>query len=408
MFVLFVFSISGISCMQFHAPSSQLFCGHRNGHIIVWNLKPLLDFLARVAADPSANWFANSTNQHSAQPTRLQSRIPSAAPARLPVPAAAASSASNHAAPGGALHGILHPSAVPLHLLSSGRRSAVQFQEDEPPESSLPIKDQLARMAERLKPCNLIQAHESVVTTLHVCVNPPALLSATSDHVTHIWSLQGEDMGVLDPVLGLARGYETAAPTGKSPSQSSSDKHEWCFQVDVDSRTAQDRVTTHEVLKSLEGMAIDAQAHQRRQEQEAEEAAMLKSTRTAAKLTPKGSTSLRAGGLSSPGSPPPPQKLKLPAASSVAASSSAQASPKAEEKEGGRAANAPVGSTLAAPATSLGASRPNSSRHNSSGSLDSVAAKSPAASRPLSKRPSVSNPAVSRPESATSHKDTYT
>jgi WD40 repeat protein len=50
-------NVPGIGCMSFHAPTAQLFCGHRNGHIIVWDLTHILAFIERVSADTTANWL---------------------------------------------------------------------------------------------------------------------------------------------------------------------------------------------------------------------------------------------------------------------------------------------------------------------------------------------------------------
>lgn len=241
--------------MSFDEATSQLFCGHRNGCINVWNLQPMLQFIERVAADPTASWFINNAHNSGGTMTstmHTQHLAPSAAPSLQP-------SRRSSAAPSGA-----------SQLLSSGRRSAVTFS-DAPPASAsgVPIKDQLAAIAHGTRPLRSFTAHDSV-TTLHVCLDPPALLSTGSDHVAHIWSLDGEAIGELDPVHGLARGYAMSGGGGAAAATAATKgadrrEPEWRFHVDVATRSAHDRATTHQVLKSLETMAIDAQARQQQQ-----------------------------------------------------------------------------------------------------------------------------------------------
>jgi len=252
--------------MSFHAPTSQLYCGHRNGHIIVWDLKPLLDFIERVAADPTANWFVSQAATGTAAAAHA---TPSNAIGMAP-----ASSA------GSSLQVTSNLRSRPVSTreaaaLSHNRRSNVSF--SPPPEEfdvkgSLPIKDQLALIAQATKPSRIIQAYDTGVSSLTVILDPPALLSAAAgDHVCHVWSLTGEAMGTLDPVTGLAKGYELSAPPSAQPisakaaaaaAAAAASLPEWRFRVDVASRAARDRATTHGVLKELERMAIDAQTQQ--------------------------------------------------------------------------------------------------------------------------------------------------
>ena len=155
MLVCFVSSVSGISCMCFHAPSSQLFCGHRNGQIQVWNLKPMLDFLDRVVADPTASWFVNSTaTTNSAKLSRQSSTVRFQTSSSGPSGSVDSGSLLSPASPSSSL------------LLSSGRRTAMSFpkeadKEGKDTDADWPIKDQLARIANNTMPCNTILAHDT-------------------------------------------------------------------------------------------------------------------------------------------------------------------------------------------------------------------------------------------------------
>lgn len=229
-------SVPGISSMGFHSPSGMLFCGHRNGAIQVWDLKPLLDFLTCVSSDSSASWFVTPSTTGS----RLTSTLPSAAPSRPRTTLGEASRTSTRTATFN--QGESDGSMV---LSKNGLDTALM-----PMTTGLPIRDQLQLMASALRPCNTILAYDTSVSTLHVVLDPPALLSTTTEHVAHVWTLQGEPMGVLDSVQGLARGY--AASSGlsiKGPQPL------WNFTVNVAAREQRDRATTHIVLQDLESMA---------------------------------------------------------------------------------------------------------------------------------------------------------
>ncbi len=298
--------VPGIGCMSFHSASSHLFCGHRNGHIIVWDLSAILAFIERVAADPLANWFVNApahhhtgqqqSNQHNhtrnvsiLAPTnanasharmpsgsstpQLSTQLGTASLLQLPVPGSR---------PTSSLGSIL---SQRRSAASAAAAAAANFSSARVEEPLLPIKDQLALIAKATKPCRTIHAHDAGVSSLHVIPEPPSFLScASGDHVAHVWSLQGEPMGKLDPVTGLAKGYEMSAPpipsaTGAPASTTSSAASKkaaaaaaaaeqadpWLFRVDVASRAASDRASTHQVLKGLERMALEAAAHQEEQ-----------------------------------------------------------------------------------------------------------------------------------------------
>jgi len=263
-------NVPGIGCMSFHASTCQLFCGHRNGHILVWDLKPLLDFIARVAADPTASWFVNTPQTSTILPPLVATSSTAAALALPALYAHPSSSVSSSVQASPALRS--RPvSTRDSPLLSNSRRSNVSFSQQQLDDElqNVPIKDQLARLAQATKPSHVIQAHDGSVATLHVVHDPPSLLSAAAgDHVCHVWSLTGESMGVLDPVVGLAKGYELSAPPSAQPVSSSAKAAAaanaagtpaWRFRMDVATRAANDRAATHEVLKSLERMALDAQ-----------------------------------------------------------------------------------------------------------------------------------------------------
>jgi hypothetical protein len=161
------------------------------------------------------------------------------------------------------------PASTLGNLLSVRRSNAASAAAATPtPEiPALPIKDQLALIAQNTHPCRIIQAHDAGVSSVHVILDPPSLLSCAADHVCHVWSLEGEPMGQLDPVTGLARGYELSTPGATSKLNESKKKaeNEWHFRVDVAARSAQDRSSTHQVLMSLERMATDAAAHKEQQ-----------------------------------------------------------------------------------------------------------------------------------------------
>jgi TolA-binding protein len=90
-----------------------------------------------------------------------------------------------------------------------------------------------------------------------------------------VWSLDGESLGLLDPVAGLARGYELSSPGGATTGTGASGakEHPWNFKIDVEARAAKDRSVTQQVMTTLQDMAKQkasrqAQIMQMRQQQQ--------------------------------------------------------------------------------------------------------------------------------------------
>ena len=250
----------GISSMGFHAPSSRLFCGHRNGTITVWHLQPLIDFLARVSADASSSWFVTPSVSAPQSPAPISAApvtdsiathtlLPPGANVKF-TPSTTAASTPLSTRPSTAL---LNPIRAASNILGLPESSRYQFI-----ASNLPIKDQLALMASALKPSYTFQAHDTIVATLHVIHDPPALLSTAGEHVAQLWTLNGDYMGVLDSVQGMGRAY--AASSGVAYKGPPIDP--WEFSVNVAAREQKDRATTHAVLQELEQMSLDAEQAQ--------------------------------------------------------------------------------------------------------------------------------------------------
>jgi len=271
-------NVPGITCMAFHAPSSSLFCGHRNGRIVVWQLKHLLDFLRNMSLDPAANWFGEvrpmpsnanqlnaehshhrGTNSHGSFGVGSSPRSPSfpIGPSNtlaLPSPTASPSSRS----PSPRMNFRRMPTLSAVAAASNAARS-----------NSMPLRDQIALIAETTKPARIIKAHQTVVQSLHIISDPPSLLSITTDHLTYIWSLDGKLLGKLDPIQGLARGYALSA--GDKDAEKSVPAPAWQFHIDVGARERADRRMTTQVMSSLQVMAQTAAEEETRKKEEQRE-----------------------------------------------------------------------------------------------------------------------------------------
>ena len=222
--------------------------------------------------------------------------------------------------------------------------------------AALPIKEQLALMASALTPISRLVAHDTVVSTLHVVLDPPALISTTSEHVAYLWTLGGEEgpepMGALDPVRGLAAGYAQSAgapPAVAAPSAAALASHAasvanggpvasslvpWNFNIDVASRTKKDRLATLVVMQELDGMV--AKMADMATSEAASEASRRSSAAQSAARSPaaSGAASLSSSKVGSRHSSRPTTALLggSPAAVHKTSASSA-AAPASEEKE---------------------------------------------------------------------------